>query len=200
MKTFLFKKVILFDMKKITEKQAVELLKKYAPNNSAFQKIYQHSKAVQKAALAIAKEVQAQGHDLDLHFIKIGSLLHDIGRFEAPPRHEKSIQHGMIGAEILRKEGLPKYAQLCERHIGAGITKEEIIKFKLPLPKKDLIPKTIEEKIVTYADDLIFKDRIASPTEVIKRFREEIKNPDALKRMVKLHNEIEKLRGGSYFL
>lgn len=187
-------------MKKITEKQAVELLKKYAPDDSTFQIIYQHCQAVQKAALAIAQEIQDNNHEVDLDFIKIGSLLHDIGRFEAPPHHKKSLQHGMLGAKILRKEGLPKYAALCERHIGAGITKEEIIKQKLPLPKKDLVPKTIEEKIITYADDLIFDNRIAKPSEVVARFKKELPDSKAIQRMIDLHNEIEKLRGGTYFL
>jgi len=188
-------------MKKITEKQAVELLKKHAPNNSVFQRIYQHSKSVQRAALNIARQIKKNGYDVDLHFIKISSLLHDIGRFEAPPHHKKSLQHGLIGARIIREEGLPEeYARLCERHIGAGITREEIIKHKLPLPKKDFIPRTMEEKIVTYADDLIFKDRIASPSEVLLRFQKEIKSPAAVKRMIELHNEIEKMRGGTYFI
>lgn len=182
--------------KKITEKGARELLKKYAPDNSAFQQVYQHSKAVQKAALVIAKEIQKQGHKVDLNFIKIGCLLHDIGRFQAPPGSNISIQHGMIGAKILRKEKLPRYALMCERHLGAGITKEEIVRYKLPLPKKNLIPKTIEEKIITYADDLIFKDRIATIDEVFQRFKKEIKNPAALTRMIRLHNEIEELKGG----
>ncbi|MBW2963553.1 HDIG domain-containing protein [Candidatus Woesearchaeota archaeon] len=186
-------------MKKITEKQAVELLKKHAPSNSVFQKVYQHCKMVQKIALSLAQEIQKNGHLVDLEFIKIASLLHDLGRFQAPPKSEKSLQHGIIGAKILRKLGLPRYALLCERHLGAGITKEEIIKYKLPLPKKDLIPKTIEEKIITYADDLV-GDRILTVSEVVQRFKKEIKNPEALKRMVRLHNEIEKLRGGTYFI
>ncbi len=186
--------------KKITEKQAIELLKKYAPDNSTFQIIYQHCKAIQKAALVIAKEIQKNNHKVDLEFIKISSLLHDIGRFEAPPWSKDNIKHGIIGAKILRKEGLPKYAVLCERHIGAGITKEEIIKRKLPLPKRDLIPKTIEEKIIAYADDLIYDDRIAKPSEVVARFKKEVPNSKAIQRMIALHNEIEELRGGTYFL
>ncbi|MFC1801711.1 HD domain-containing protein [Nanoarchaeota archaeon] len=187
-------------MKTITEKQAIELLKKYAPNNSIFQRVYQHCKTVQKAALAIAQEIQKNGKKVDLELIKIGSLLHDIGRFQVPPKHEKSLQHGMLGGKILRKEGLIKLARICERHIGAGITKEEIIKFKLPLPKKDLLPKSIEEKIVNYADDLVFSDRIATLSEVVKKYKKEVPSPKALKRMIDLHNEIEKLRGGTYFL
>jgi uncharacterized protein len=186
-------------MKKITEKEARELLKKYAPSNSVFQVVYQHCKMVQKIALSLAQEIRKNGHEVDLEFIKIGSLLHDIGRFQAPPKHEKSLRHGILGAKILRKEKLPKYALLCERHLGAGITKDEIVKYQLPLPKKDLLPKTIEEKIITYADDLV-DDRILTASEVIQRFKKQIKSPQALKRMVDLHNEIEKLRGGNYFI
>jgi len=187
-------------MKKIDEKKARELLKKYASNNSAFQKVYQHSKAVQKAAVVIAEEIQKNGHLVDLNFIKVGCILHDIGRFECPPKTKKGVLHGVVGAQILRKEKLPKYALMAERSLGAGITKEEVIKYKWPLPKKDMIPKSIEEKIIIYADNLIFQDRIGTVSEVVQKFKREIKSPVALKLLLKLHNEIEELRGGTYFI
>jgi uncharacterized protein (TIGR00295 family) len=179
---------------KMDEKEAVALLKKYAPDTKTFQIVYQHGKAVQNAALVIAKEIHEQGHTVDLDVIAVGSILHDIGRFWYPPGKKDEIKHGVKGAEILRKEGHCQLARIAERHIGVGLTKEEIRRQHLPLPEKDFVPETIEEKIITYADNLIAGDRIATVREVIEHYRQF--GPRSLKRAIALHNEIERLRGG----
>ena len=183
---------------KITEKQAEELLKKYAPDLKTYQKILQHSQAVKRVALTFAQAIQKQGHKVDLNLIKTGSLLHDLGRFTCPPKTKDSLKHGFLGGKILRKEGLPQHARIAETHLGAGISKEEIIQQKLPLPKRNFLPRTIEEKIIAYVDNLVFGDRLGTVQEVVERFKKEI--PSALPRLIKLHNEIEKLRGGLQFL
>lgn len=181
--------------RKLTEEQAEELLKKYASDSRTFQLVLQHSKAVQRAALSVAGDVQKQGRKVNLSLIKTGCLLHDIGRFACPPDTKLSIKHGIVGAEILRKEKLPQHAKIAETHIGSGITKKEIVQQKLPLPKKDFLPKTIEEKIIAYVDKIVFGDRLGTISEVVERFKKELPY-SALQRLFKLHNEIEKLRGG----
>ena len=76
------------------------------------------------------------GTEVDLGFIRTASLLHDIGRFTFPPG-EGGIKHGIRGTELLIKEGIDrKYAQVCEKHIGSGITADDIIKYDL---KKHII-------------------------------------------------------------
>jgi uncharacterized protein len=182
-------------MGKISEEQAKTLLEKYAPSSKICHVVFQHGKAVQKAALSIAQAIKKRGHKIDLDLIKTASILHDIGRFTCPPKTKLSIKHGIAGGKILRKEKLPKHAKIAETHLGAGITKQEIIKQKLPLPKKDFLPKTIEEKVIAYVDNIIFGDRLAQVSEVVERFKKELPY-SALQRLIKLHNEIEKLRGG----
>ena len=113
-------------MNKITEKEAIVILKKYAPDAKIYKIILEHSKKVQKIALKIANEILNTGFFVDVEFIKAATLLHDIGRFKCPPGKD-SIRHGVIGAEILLQEKLPAEALVCARHLGAGITKEEII-------------------------------------------------------------------------
>lgn len=179
---------------KITEKEAKELLKKYSVDKKGFDMVLEHSQAVKNIALIIAKEIKKRKHPVDLNLIKIGSLLHDIGRFKYPPWDKKMIRHGYWGGQILRKEGLLKEAKIAERHLGAGISKEEIIKGKLFLPKKDFLPKTIEEKVIAYVDNLIFQDRLGEILEVADKFKG--LPVSVKKRLVQLHNEIEKLRGG----
>ncbi|MBW2992650.1 HDIG domain-containing protein, partial [Candidatus Woesearchaeota archaeon] len=75
----------------MNEKQAIQLLKKYSKGNrKVLELVLNHSKAVQKVALELAKDIP----DINIDLIKIGSLLHDIGRFDCPPKTELSIRHG----------------------------------------------------------------------------------------------------------
>ena len=161
-------------------------MKKYAPSEESFKMVYLHSKAVQRAALRIAEKVKG----IDIEFIKAASLLHDIGRLKVGVG-KKSILHGVEGAEILRKEGLRAYAKVAERHLGAGISKEDIKKQGLPLPLKDYMPKTKEEKIIAHADNLIFGMREGSFHEVEERLRKEL-GKESDEKVRKLKEEIEK--------
>ena len=183
-------------MRDITEKEAVELLRKYSTDDESFNKVLNHSRAVQKLALEIAEEVK-KNHDVDINLVKIGSLLHDIGRFKC--YKENSIRHGVVGGEILIKEGLKKYARIAETHIGVGITKKDIKKQCLDLPLKDFVPETTEEKIIAYADNFIFGKGKVTIQKVIERFKKEL-GEEYVERVIKLHNEIEKLRKRNNFL
>jgi len=145
--------------------------------------IITHSKSVMNEALRIAKNVPELNPDLDK--IYIGALLHDIGIFKCnyPQIYcfgkEPYIKHGIIGGKLLKEIGLEKYASFCENHIGVGITKEDIIKFKLPLPKQDFTPKTVEEEIVCLADNFYSKRNLYKRKTIpqikrkLKKFRED---------------------------
>jgi uncharacterized protein (TIGR00295 family) len=62
------------------------------------------------------------------------------------------------GAKIAIELGLPlSIVNIIERHVGAGIPFEEAE--NLGLPPKDYIPITLEEKIVSHADNLIDNDQ-----------------------------------------
>ena len=93
-------------------------------------------------------------------------MLHDIGIFKCYAAGiqcfgtEPYICHGRIGAELLRSEGFPRHARVCERHTGAGITKAQIIAQNLPLPQQDFLPETMEEKVICYADKFFSKTHI----------------------------------------
>lgn len=189
-------KYLLTDLKLylfMDEKQAIALLKKYSEGDErVFRLVLAHSKAVQKVALKMAKDIL----DLDINLIKIGSILHDIGRFSCPPKTALSIKHGIKGAEILRKEGYEELAKIAERHLGAGISKHDIIEQKLPLPKKDFMPITKEEKIIACADNLVFGGRIGTIKEVVERFSKEV-SPKIGKRAKDIYEEILSMRHGS---
>ena len=142
--------------------EAERLLKKYYPEGSkAFGYLYEHSMAVAAHAVKLAE--MNPGLHPDIEFIRSSALVHDIGIFmtDAPSigcsGRYPYLAHGYLGREILEKEGFPEHALLCERHVGVGISKEEIIRKRLPLPHRDMIPLTIEEEIVCYADKFYSK-------------------------------------------
>lgn len=134
---------------------ALKLLEKYCGDNKKLKYyLVTHSKNVAKKALEVAEKVKHLKPDLK--FIKEAAMLHDIGMVKTNLPHFglKSkypyICHCVLGRGILEKEGLPKHALVAERHIG--LFKEEIIKKKFPLPHRDMVPITIEEEIISFAD------------------------------------------------
>jgi uncharacterized protein len=131
--------------------------KYYPPGSTAHRILLRHSGRVAAKALAAAR-VASRQEPVDLEFVREAALLHDIGiRFTHAPDlgcHGELpyLAHGYKGRELLEQEGLPRHALVCERHIGVGLTAEEIRAQKLPLPIRDMLPLTVEEQIVTYAD------------------------------------------------
>ena len=61
---------------------------------------------------------------------------------------------------MLLAEGFPRHARVCERHTGAGITRDQILIRHLPLPMRDFLPETMEEKLICYADKFFSKTRL----------------------------------------
>lgn len=169
-------------MKKIpNKKQAINLLKFYGCD----ERLINHCKAVSKKAKEIAEKISENGIKVDINLVEIGGLLHDIGRSRT-----HGIRHGVEGADILKE--YPELARICERHIGAGITKEEAI--ILGLENKDYIPETLEEKIVAHADNLILGDKEVPVEETIKKFDKKLgKNCIQGKRIRELAKYIENL-------
>lgn len=123
-----------------------------------------HSRQVADRALQIVDahpELQA-----DRTFVEEAAMLHDIGivMVDAPRIFchgtHKYIEHGYLGAEILRAEGYPRHAGVAERHTGSGITLEQVLREGLPLPPQDYCPRTLEEEIICYADKFYSKTHL----------------------------------------
>lgn len=142
-----------------------------------------HSRQVARKTMAICAAHPEL--NLDGQFLYEAAMLHDIGiiRTDAPGIQcfgtEPYICHGIIGAEMLRAEGLPRHARVAERHTGTGITPEQIRQQGLPLPMQDYSPETMEEQVVCYADKFFSKTRLTeekTPEHVVRslsRFGEE---------------------------
>ncbi|MBI2549380.1 HD domain-containing protein [Candidatus Woesearchaeota archaeon] len=175
-----------------TEKGAIALLQSQGKDAVALRHILAHSRKVQEIALRIANDV-GKHHPIDKEFIRVASLLHDIGRFQYPPGSKEMIKHGIAGAALLRKSGFGRYARVAECHIGAGITKEDIHEQNLPLPLQDYVPITIEEKIIAHADNLVAGDQEQDITQVVALFTKKLGKKYA-DRLYALYEEIETLK------
>jgi uncharacterized protein len=152
------------------------IIKKYYPEGSAiYQVLVIHSEQVRDKAIEIAGLHPEFG--LDKQFLAEASMLHDIGIFlcDAPRIHchgtHQYIQHGFLGADILRTEGLEKHALVCERHTGVGLTLEMILRNNLPLPHREMLPVSVEEQVICYADKFYSKTQLHK-THSIERIRE----------------------------
>ncbi|ACX71906.1 metal dependent phosphohydrolase [Methanocaldococcus vulcanius M7] len=150
--------------------------------------VVEHCLAVSRYAYELSLAIKNRGYDVDVELVKLGGLLHDIGRSKT-----HGIEHGVVGAEILRTLGFDeKLALIAERHIGAGITKEEAI--ELGLPPKDYLPVSLEEKIVAHADNLIFGTKRVEIDDVIKKFERRLgRGHPSVIRILQLNDEINAL-------
>ena len=125
--------------------------------------LIEHSEAVADLAVRIVDAHPELG--ADRQFVYEGAMLHDIGiiKTDAAGIHchgdKPYICHGTLGAEMLRSLGLDRHALVCERHTGAGLSREDIVNQNLPIPHKDLLPVSIEEQIICYADKFFSKSR-----------------------------------------
>ena len=172
----------------------LELWDKYNLDDS----VRKHCITVAKIAVSIAEHIKQNGYDVDITCVLKGALLHDIGRTIT---HDP-FKHFIKSAEILRKENVDeKIVKIVERHFSVGITAEEAK--KLGLAPKDYMPETLEEKIVSFADNMVMGSKQGSFREFMKRL-DEINNSfphlkwltdRTRKRAEKMKYELEKLSG-----
>ncbi|MDD3857550.1 MAG: HDIG domain-containing protein [Methanoculleus sp.] len=117
-----------------------------------------HCRAVRDLALTYASDPL-----VDRDLVETGALLHDIGRGVT---HD--LCHAEAGGEICRSFGLDEaVAAIVERHIGAGLTADE--SSLLRLVPRDCMPRTLEEKIVAHADNLVKGTRVIALEERLQR-------------------------------
>lgn len=154
---------------------AITLLQKYfSQSQGAFSIVLEHSRMVAQKAVAIARAQRDAA--LDLEFIEEAALLHDIGvSLIHAPRIDchgtaPYICHGILGRALLEQENLPRHALVCERHIGVGLGIKDIVQQQLPLPKRDMLPVSREEKIICFAD--LFYSKKAGKLQTEKSIEE----------------------------
>ena len=147
----------------------VIILHFYPENTPLRSLLLRHSTQVRDKALAILASPSCPPLELNAELVSAGAMLHDIGILQC---HAPSIlcvgtrpylAHGIIGAGMLRDYGrthgldLEPFARICERHTGTGITAKEVREQDLPIPERDYLPETPEEKLVCLADKFFSK-------------------------------------------
>ncbi len=141
---------------------SIQIIQKYyTPGSKAYDILIAHSSAVKALVFKI---LDHNPHlQVNAALLEQAAMLHDIGmiRTHAPDLgchgDHPYICHGYLGREMLEAEGLHQVALFCERHTGTGISRQEIIENHLPLPLREMMPVTVEEKILCYADKFFSK-------------------------------------------
>jgi uncharacterized protein len=169
----------------------IDILAEYYDRRSkTFNILVDHGKQVAEKALMTAGQVSHLKPDLKL--IENAAMLHDIGIMETDSpglgcrgKHPY-ICHGILGREMLEKIGMSEYGLICERHVGVGISAEDVSRFNLPLPAREMLPVTIEEQIICYADKFFSKNGNGRKAEekTVSRIVSDLKRygPDKVKR------------------
>ena len=145
-----------------------------------FEIVRRHGAQVAARALEIAAGLDRV--QVDTTFVHEAAMLHDIGIvMTATPQldcrgDQPYIHHGILGRRMLEEQGLPRHGLVCERHVGVGITIEDIRTHALPLPLRDMRPATIEEELICYADKFYSKtnggpEKTKSVPEITRHLR-----------------------------
>lgn len=151
----------------------LELIEKYYTKDAdAYNILVTHSRSVADKALGIARSHPEM--KLDLQFIEEAALLHDIGVFQcnAPSiecyGESDYVCHGYLGADLLREEGYPRHALVSERHTGTGLSLDMIRDQNLPLPHRDMLPVSLEEQLICFADKFYSKTNLDKEKSIEK--------------------------------
>lgn len=146
--------------------------KYYQEDNDLKRILLVHSRSVAEKALLIAGRHPELS--LDREFVFEAAMLHDIGIFQtnAPDifcfGDRPYICHGTLGAELMRKEGYPRHALVCERHTGAGLSLQQIVEQQLPVPHREMVPVSLEEQVICFADKFYSKTHLEREKSVEK--------------------------------
>lgn len=134
-----------------------------------------HSHSVAQKAMDIADRHSELSLDKD--FLYEAAMLHDIGIFltNAPGIHclgeSPYICHGYLGAKLVHDAGFPRHALVCERHTGAGISLDQITAQNLPLPAREMLPVSLEEQVICFADKFFSKTHLDEEKSVEKALK-----------------------------
>ena len=148
------------------------------------QNVIEHCFAVSSLSVSTAQELFASGKSVDVELVRIGSVLHDLGRART-----HAIDHAAVGASMAEELGLDKrIVRIIKCHIGGGISKQEAK--DLGLPDDDYIPVSIEEKIVAHCDNIMRGTERITLDECIFRMQSRNMSKESIDRVRALADEV----------
>lgn len=131
--------------------ECIEILNK----NNTPSNVIEHSEKVCEFAEDIAEKLIKKGLQINKELVIAAALLHDIER-------EKD-NHVIVGANLLKSMDFPEVSKVIRKH---GLYKIE---------DEEVQPKTIEEKILFYADKRVNGNKVVSLAERIKDLKKRYK-------------------------
>lgn len=151
--------------------------------------ILYHTLAVSRKAIKIGSEIRSV--PVDIKLVRIGAILHDIGRTRS-----HGLDHAAYGADIIRDLGWSEdLARITETHILGGLKKSEAKDLNIPI--RDYMPRSIEEKIVCLSDKYHIGSRKVSIEHRFKNWYNRFGKTELLltarKRVERLELEIYRL-------
>jgi putative nucleotidyltransferase with HDIG domain len=114
--------------------------------------LIKHQKLEAELALKIADRVSSDGIKIEKDLVYAAALLHDFGLTIYFGGHVP--WHNLIGADLLRELGFPDAITRCIECHFPPATMDEMNELQFPprLVTRDTIPRTWEEKIVSFSD------------------------------------------------
>jgi len=112
---------------------------------------------------SVAEEIASRIKPANMPMVIAGALLHDIGRAK-----DHSIMHAYLGSKMVEEYGLPsELVDIVRKHTGAGLDQDDVE--EMGLPPGDYMPRTIEEKIVAHADNLVSDNRVVDHNHSVSK-------------------------------
>lgn len=162
------------------ENECISMLKEAGCSH----RVIVHCRTVRTVADVITNDIP----EADPRLVSAGALLHDIGR-----SRDHSMTHALTGAQMAEKMGVPsEVVEIIKRHTGAGLDENDVREFMLP--PGDYIPRTIEQKIVCQADNMVSDNRVISHRRSEERLRDKGFGAGA-DRIAALHRELSETAG-----
>lgn len=147
-----------------TKQQCLSILKE----NKTPSNVIEHSMTVCNFALDLTNKLEKKGIKVNKGLVIAASLLHDVERVKK--------NHVEEGAKLLNRLGFPEVAEVIRRHTLHKLDEDNL--------------KTVEEKILFYADKRIKDDKVVSLRERIRLLEEKYKVD--LKKEFEFAKKIEK--------
>jgi len=159
-------------MKMPTKDECMDILKK----EGVPEHIIRHSIMVARVAVYLARKLKDAGEDVNVGLVESAALLHDVSKYNCI-KNKSDVHHGEEGSTVLAKMGLKEIAEIVEKH---GL--DSIFDGSL---------KTLEEKLVYYADKRVTHDKHVALDERFDYLKK--RYPMARERIVKAMPLVKKL-------
>lgn len=134
-----------------------------------------HVQTVAALAYQMAVWLRAAGQPVDVLLVQRGGLLHDVAKLSPAPGGERA-DHGARAAALLESRGQPALAEIARRHMLHQALDVQYA------------PRSLEEKLVYFADKLAEGSRVVTVEERLhslrRRYPQHLKTTNAVEPLI----------------